>query len=92
MKIFTTTALMAGAVLLAACGGGSHAVCKDEASATAYAQKWAADLQAALASGKIDATKAQEAMQNMSKDMQGVGNDYGAGCTKLDELRSKLGF
>ena len=91
MKIFATTALLAGAVLLSACGGGS-AQCKDEASATAYAQKWQADFQAAMTAGKIDATKAAQAMQDMGKDMESIGNDYAAGCKKLDELRSKLGF
>ncbi|MFO1237311.1 MAG: hypothetical protein U1F24_09920 [Alphaproteobacteria bacterium] len=94
MKILGIAAVAAGALVLAACGGGSsHAVCKDEKSATEYAAKWAADLQAAATAGKIDMAKLAEAGQEMQKELSSVGaTDYGAGCTKLDELRKKIGF
>ncbi len=91
MKIFGTAALLAGAVLLSACGGGSHATCKDEASYAAYVQKWTTDFQAAVAAGKIDQAKAMEVGQEMSKNAADI-KDIGAACTKLDEMRSKLGF
>ena len=94
MKMYGIVAIAAGALMLAACGGGSsHAECKDEASATAYAQKWAADLQAAAVAGKIDPQKAAEASQKMMADAGKMDpKDVGAACKKLDEIRAKIGF
>lgn len=94
MKRFGMAAIAAAALVLAACGGGgSHPTCKDEASATAYAQKWASDLQTAAAAGKVDAAKLTAAMEKMQKELSSVGaTDYGAGCTKLDEIRKEVGF
>lgn len=94
MKRFALAALATAALVLGACGGGSsHSVCKDEKSATEYATKWATDLQAAAAAGKVDVAKMTAAMEKMQKDLAGIGaNDYGAGCTKLDEIRKEVGF
>lgn len=91
MKSITYAAIAAGALVLSACGGG-HATCTDEASTMSYAQKWATDLQAAAAGGKIDPAKAQEASQELMANQAELSKDMGAFCTKLDEIRKKVGF
>lgn len=92
MKILGTAALLAGAVLLSACGGSSsHATCKDEASTKAYFEKFTNDMIASA--GKIDPTKAGELQTDMGKLTDGVKEgDYGALCTKLDDIRKKYGI
>ncbi len=94
MKIFATAALLAGAVLLSACGGSSsHAVCKDEKSAMEYVTKIQGEIQTAMVSGKIDPAKLKEATEQMQKDAEKVGaTDYGAGCKLLDDYKAKLGL
>ena len=92
MKIFGTAALLAGAVLLSACGGSSHSVCKDEKSATEYAMKIMGEIQAAAAAGKIDMQKMQEGAAKMQKDGADVGNDYAKGCKLLDDYKASLGL
>lgn len=93
MKIFGTAALLAGAVLLSACGGGSHPVCKDEKSAIEYATKIQGEIQAAAVAGKIDQAKLMEATQEMQKDAEKIDQkDYAAGCKMLDDFKAKLGL
>lgn len=92
MKLFGTAALLAGAVLLSACGGGSsHATCKDEASTKAYFEKFTTDMIANAS--KIDPSKAAEMQADMGKITEGVKEgDYGAICTKLDDIKKKYGI
>jgi len=92
MKIFGTAALLAGAVLLSACGGSSsHATCKDEASTKAYFEKFTTDMIANA--GKMDPAKAGEMQADMGKMMEGVKEgDYGALCVKLDDIKKKYGI
>jgi ABC-type glycerol-3-phosphate transport system substrate-binding protein len=94
MKILGTAALLAGAVLLSACGGGSsHPVCKDEKSATEYATKIAGEIQAAAMAGKVDQAKMMEATEQMQKDAAKIDQkDFGAGCKLLDDYKAKLGL
>lgn len=92
MKILGIVALSVGAVVLSACGGSSHATCKDEASTMAYAQKWSEDLQAAAMAGKVDPAKAAEASKELMDNQAALSKDMGAFCTKLDEIRKKVGF
>lgn len=94
MKLFGTAALLAGAVLLSACGGSSsHAVCKDEKSAMEYITKIQGEIQAAVIAGKVDQAKLLEATQQMQKDAEKVSQtDFGAGCKLLDDYKAKLGL
>lgn len=93
MKIFGTAALLAGAVLLSACGGSSHSVCKDEKSATEYAAKITKEIQEAIVAGKVDQAKVVEATEQMQKDAANIkGNDFGAGCKVLDDYKARLGL
>lgn len=92
MKSFGIAALAAAALILGACGGTSHASCKDEKSTMEYAQKWATDLGTAMASGKVDAAKAQASVQKQAEEAGKMGNDFGAYCNMLDGMRKDLGF
>lgn len=92
MKILGTAALLAGAVLLSACGGSSsHATCKDEASTKAYFEKFTQDMIANAS--KIDPAKAGDLQADMAKVTDGVKEgDYGALCVNLDKVKEKYGI
>ena len=92
MKSFAFAALAGAALILGACGGTSHPTCKDQASTTEYATKWANDLSSAIGSGKVDAAKAQASMQKQLDEAGKMGNDFGAYCNMLDTQRKELGF
>lgn len=78
---------------LAACGSAPHAVCKDEASASAYSIKWSDDLDAAMASGKLDRARGQEMQAEVNKlAVNRKPDNVSAFCTKLDELRKSGEF
>lgn len=86
-------ALAAGALLaLSACGGGgSHAVCKDEATARDYMNKAMGEMQANAGNLAIDR------LEEMQNDMAAIGEagarrDWGGACTLIDEMRAKLGI
>ena len=89
MKIFGIVALSVGAVVLSACGGSSHATCKDEASTMAYAQKWSEDLQAAAMAGKIDPAKAISDLNAQRTALDAILKTYSeiSGMTLFSYLR-----
>ena len=94
MKILGIASLAACALVLAACGGGSsHASCKDEATTTAYMQKFPTDMTSAITSGKVDPSKASEIQADLMKIPDGVKEgDYGGICVKVDEIKKKYGI
>jgi hypothetical protein len=69
----------------------NHPQCKDEASTKAYFEKFTTDMIANAS--KIDPAKAGELQADMGKMTDGVKEgDYGALCTKLDDVRKKYGI
>ena len=92
MKRTITAALLAlSALIPAACGGGTHANCRDEDATTAYTQKWQSDLTAAIAAGTVDQAKAQRAGEELMKSQADI-TDLAAFCSRLDDIRADLSF
>ncbi len=93
-RILTIGLASAALLALSACGGQtSHATCKDEKSTMEYTQKWTQDLTAAATAGKLTMDKLT-AMQKKMTDEAGKikGNDFGAVCVMLDNLRKEAGI
>lgn len=83
-------AVFAAGVLLAGCGGGGHAVCKDAASTQEYSRKFTTDMIAAAGRLSPDVmTKMQTEFQGISA---GSGADFAGFCVKLDDIRKKYGI
>lgn len=94
MKRYVAAIAILATTTLAACGGQtSHPTCKDEASATAYIQKFQSDMMTAATSGKLDTAKVTEMQTEMAKEFESLKeNDWGGLCTKIDNLKSKYGI
>ncbi len=78
---------------LAACGGEPHKVCINEEAAVTYSIKWSDDLEAAMASGKIERAKGQEMQAEVNKlSFNRTADTISDFCNRLDELRANGGF
>lgn len=93
MKFLGIVTLCAGAIVLSACGGSSHADCKDGPTTAAYLKRVGDDMAVAAKAGKIDQSKLLEMQKAFNSVADGVPEgDFGALCTKVDELRKKYGL
>ncbi len=86
-----TVLAVAGAAFLVSACGGSHAVCKDEASSRQYFEKSMAEMQANA--GTIPPEKFGEMQSDMTAIAEaGASGDWGSACTKIDDMRKKFGI